>query len=105
MARYDADVLLHPIVPEHVYLDRTMSAIAVCLYAELDRRLLGMSRPIAINTLASDLGISTPTVHRALRQLKDAKYVRIERTGRSSVFTLINPSRKCLESQLGADHG
>lgn len=105
MARYDADVLLHAIVPEQVYTDRTLSAHAVVLYGVLDGRLLGMSRPIAIKTLASDLGISAPTIHRALRQLKDAKYLQIERTGRSSVFTVVNPSREYLQSQLGADHG
>lgn len=80
--------------PAAVLSDPALSDLAVRVYLWLDYRAgsSGVCRTL-YRTVAADLGKSESTVKRAVAQLRKSGWVRVKRTGKSSMFYPLNPSR------------
>jgi len=82
------------IVPRSVLTDSRLSMLSRVLYALLDSRQTSASRVrITQRLLADDLGVSVRTIGAALAELVAAGWLSTGRTGRSSSYRLVNPSR------------
>ena len=83
------------IVPSSILRDPHLSLGAKALYGVIDSHQGDQSKQqLKIATLAGELGISDRTTRRYITELKAAGHLTTKVTMRSSVFTVINPSRR-----------
>ncbi len=89
----------YALVPLHVIRHEGLSAEAVRLYAALDGRLGGRSLQLRRDTLARDIAAgrspeaALAAIKRAQAELIEAGLLEVRRTGRASIYTLVNVKR------------
>jgi hypothetical protein len=91
-------------VPHALLRDASLSALAVRLYGVLDgRQGEHRSQRVRRKTLAADLDVSTRTVQRVELELITAGWLLVTKTGRATIYDVINPERR--RSRLSTPSG
>lgn len=84
----------YAIVPRSVITNQTLSPGAKDLFALLDSFLGGRSHRVSNTRLADELKVSLRSITYYLQELEFAGLLIRKRTGRATIFTLINEARK-----------